>query len=159
MKKLLRWLSIVAFPIALAASTSQAQEPQATYRQDSIRPYVCDWPQKGQSDEEGWWCGAAALQANVEWAWRDHRGDTTHYYAQSSYWNHMRDDSCSDVHSKDAYGRDIPLPGTVGNRPTEVRELNIAYDFGTDPHALAWTMWEWGPASPTLYNSTRRLAS
>ena len=57
----------------------------------------------------------------------------------------MRDDSCSDVHSKGAHGRDIPLPGTVGNRSTEVRELNIAYDFGTDPHALAWTIWEWGP--------------
>ncbi|MFB0534375.1 MAG: hypothetical protein ACETWR_05275 [Anaerolineae bacterium] len=30
----------------------------------------------------------------------------------------------------------------------EVRELNIAYDFGTDPHALAWTMWVWGPGVP-----------
>jgi len=26
-----------------------------------------------------------------------------------------------------------------------VRKLNIAYDFGLDPHAIAWMLWKYGP--------------
>ena len=153
MKRFLPWLSIVVLLIALAASTSLAQEPQATYRQDSIKPYTCDWPQKGKDDVTGWWCGAACLQAAIEWDWRDHHGDYGHYYTQQSLWDIMRDYTCSDFYEKGAHGKDIPLPLTddcpsYGNGSHQVRKLNIAYDFGTDPHALAWTMWEWGPGVP-----------
>ncbi|MFB0534373.1 MAG: hypothetical protein ACETWR_05265, partial [Anaerolineae bacterium] len=80
MKRFLPWLSIVVFLIVFAASASLAQGPQATYRQDSITPWVCDWPQKYNDPTNGSWCGAAALQAAIEWDWRDHYGDTGHYY-------------------------------------------------------------------------------
>lgn len=45
----------------------------------------------------------------------------------------MRDNTC--------LGRDVQLPGIVGDGLTDVRMMNIAYDFGVDPHALAWTMY------------------
>jgi hypothetical protein len=155
MRKLVRNIGsvIVILIVGVALSDDPAQKTlakplSANHILDTIEPNVNDWPQKYNDPTNGSWCGAAVLQANVEWDWRHHYGDTSHYHPQWSYWNHMRDDSCSDVYSKGAHGRDIPLPGTVGNGHDEVRELNIAYDFGVDPHALAWTMWGWGPGVP-----------
>lgn len=33
----------------------------------------------------------------------------------------------------------------MGNGWYEVRKLNIARDFGLDPHAIAWMLWKYGP--------------
>lgn len=49
----------------------------------------------------------------------------------------MRDNTCKDI----GPGRDNFLQGNIGDGINDVRKLNIAYDAGVDPHAMAWTMW------------------
>jgi hypothetical protein len=77
------------------------------------------------------WCGPAVLQSEIEYV-------TSNWIPQATLWAYMRDNTCNDVN---IYGRDAALPGPVGNDTDDVRRINIAYDFGADPHAMAWTMW------------------
>jgi len=97
------------------------------------------------------WCGPSSLQAEIQYV-------KQHYYSglgtqvvvpiipQATLWAFMRD-NCS----HDLGGRDFPLTGTVGDGTNQVRKLNIAYDFGVDPHAVAWTMYANAPLS-AFYN-------
>lgn len=93
------------------------------------------------------WCGPAALQSAIDYV--------TNRIPQATLWAYMRDNTCKDV---DVYGRDAALPGTVGNGHEHVRKMNIAYDFGADPHAMAWTMWMKTPGGHyyhyRIYNNT-----
>ena len=107
------------------------------YLQESITPNISDWPQHQNDPGNGSWCGAAALQAKIDWDWREHHDDDTHFYTQEELWNYARDYASSDISIKGVQGRDEALSGTVGNGWTEVRKLNISYDFGIDPHAVA----------------------
>lgn len=84
---------------------------------------------------------------------------------RATLWAFMRDNTCNDV---SLYGRDALLPGTVGDDPGDVRKMNIAYDFGVDPHAMAWTMWKKTPSgyfyhyriySNGVDDATRKLLS
>ncbi|HVN52925.1 MAG TPA: hypothetical protein VMT46_01250 [Anaerolineaceae bacterium] len=45
------------------------------------------------------------------------------------------------VSCDDLGGNDPILSGTVGDGTSDIRKMNIAYDFGVDPHGMAWTMW------------------
>ena len=119
---------------------------QASYWQTSILPDVSDWPQHQDDSGDGSWCGVAALQAKIDWDWREHHNDYTHFYTQEELWDYARDHTSSDISIKGVQGRDEALPGVVGNGWTQVRKLNISYDFGIDPHAVAWLLWKYGPS-------------
>jgi hypothetical protein len=106
---------------------------------ETIEPVVDHWPQ-----EEDNWCGAAALQAYIDYAWRFHHGDENHLYTQSSLWDIMRDFTSSHFFAKGSRGVGAALPGEVGDEGSKVRRLNIAYDFGVDPSALTWMMQYYG---------------
>ena len=117
----------------------------ADYWQTSITPNVSDWPQRYNDSVNGSWCGAAVLQAKIDWDWSDHRQEYNHFSSQETLWSYARDYTCSDIVAKGVQGRDTALPGQVGNGWYQVRKLNIAYDFGLDPHAVAWMLWKYGP--------------
>lgn len=120
--------------------------PANAYLQDSITPNVSDWPQHQNDQVNGSWCGVAALQAKIDWDWREHYNNYTHFYTQEELWNYARDHTSSDISIKGVQGRDEALPGVVGNGWTQVRKLNTSYDFGIDPHAVAWLLWKYGPS-------------
>jgi hypothetical protein len=113
--------------------------PLLSHKLDTIEPVTADWPQKEDN-----WCGAAVLQAYIDYAWRFHHGDENHYYTQSSIWDVMRDFTSSHFFAKGSRGIGAALPGQVGDAADEVRRLNIAYDFGVDPSALTWMMQYYG---------------
>ncbi len=118
----------------------------AYYLQDGITPNVSDWPQHQNNAVNGSWCGVAALQAKIDWDWREHYNDFSHFHTQELLWNYARDHSSSDISVKGVQGRDEALPGTTGNGWAQVRKLNTSYDFGLDPHAIAWLLWKYGPS-------------
>jgi len=126
--------------IALLLSTISAVPsviPLPTYVQQSIEPDVSNWPQEHSN-----WCGPATLQAAVDWVWWKYNS-SHRMNSQQTYWDYMKNNTCYDVGG----GRDAALPGNVGDGNTDVRKLNIAYDFGVDPHAMVWTMWKYTPGS------------
>jgi len=86
----------------------------ADYWQISITPDVSDWPQRHNDSVNGSWCGAAVLQAKIDWDWSDHRHEYNHFYSQETLWNYARDHTCSDITAKGVRGRDTALYGTVG---------------------------------------------
>jgi hypothetical protein len=92
----------------------------------------------------GNWCGPGVLQSAIQWVNQYNDGAPVSpaptMITKTEIWGFMRDTSCSALG-----GRDSPLPGTVGDGLYDVRELNIAYDVGVDPHALAWVMWTHNP--------------
>jgi hypothetical protein len=109
-----------------------ASTPQ-WYPLSQIQPTVYD---QGQSN----WCGPGAAQSVIQWSSQYNDGTPTPaptMIPKSELWQFMRDNTCQDI----GYGRDVALEGSVGDGENDVRRLNIAYDFGVDPHALAWTMW------------------
>lgn len=116
------------------------------YLQDTITPNISDWPQHQNDSVNGSWCGVAALQAKIDWDWREHHNDYSHFHTQEELWDYARDHTSSDISIKGVQGRDEALSGVVGNGWTQVRKLNISYDFGIDPHAVAWLLWKYGPS-------------
>lgn len=101
--------------------------------------------QQGESN----WCGPGVLQSAIQWVNTYHDATPTPeptMITRANLWEFMKNNTCSDI---SATGRDQALPGTVGDGLTDVRKLNIAYDVGVDPHALAWTMWK---NTPPKYN-------
>ena len=92
------------------------------------------------------WCGPAALQSAIEYV-------TSNWIPQATLWAYMRDNTCRGISTS---GRDTALPGTVGDGYTDVRKINLAYDFGVDPHAMAWTIWK---KTPNGYNYHYRIYS
>jgi hypothetical protein len=94
------------------------------------------WPQ-GESN----WCGPGILQSAIQWVNTYHDGTPTPeppIITKANLWDFMKYNTCS---SYPLTGRDQALPGNVGDGTKDVRRLNIAYDVGVDPHAMAWTMW------------------
>jgi hypothetical protein len=92
----------------------------------------------------GWSCAAANLQADIAWA-------TGTWRQQDVYWGFMRDRTAQEVG-----GFNFLLPLTsehskYGDKSWMVRKLNISYDFGVDPHAVAWALWYFGAASYHYY--------
>jgi hypothetical protein len=87
------------------------------------------------------WCGPDALQSEIQYVNQYNDGSPVSTVVpiipKATLWAYMRDNTCKDISS----GRDNALPGTVGDGNTDVRKMNIAYDFGVDPHAMAWTMY------------------
>jgi len=103
------------------------------YPLSPIQPTVYD---QGQPN----WCGPGALQSVIQWSGQYNDGTPTPaptMITKAVLWQFMRDNTCKDIGT----GRDVALVGPVGDGENDVRRLNIAYDFGVDPHALAWTMW------------------
>lgn len=139
------FLFLLSVGIALLFCLS-APNAWADYWQTSIIPNVSDWPQHHNDSVNGSWCGVAALQAKIDWDWRDHYNQSNHFYTQEWLWDYAKNWKCSDIVCKGVQGRDAFLTGRpVGNGWYEVRKLNIAYDFGLDPHAMAWMLWAIGP--------------
>lgn len=113
-------------------------------------PYGTEFPAPPVSpnihqQEAGNWCGPACMQASVQWIWAHPNmtpfpGATPTAHPQTNLWAFMRDHSCSEW-----FGGDTVLPGTVGDGFQNIRKLNISYDFGADPHALAWAMYRKTP--------------
>jgi hypothetical protein len=60
---------------------------------------------------------------------------------KATLWAFMRDNTCSDIAGRDQFLTGKP----VGDETDKVRKLNIAYDVGVDPHALAWAMYKYTP--------------
>lgn len=121
----------------------------------TIEPNTDDWPQKYNNQVDGSWCGAASLQTQIHWDWNHHHAGTVgqdHFYYQHTLWNFARDHACKDISAKGVQGSDSPLPGVVGNGWYKVRKLNVSYDFGLDPHAIAWMMWKYGPPDHYYHN-------
>ena len=75
-------LVIIALLPSLLAYRSPGLEvtaaPLLSHELDTIEPIVTDWPQKEDN-----WCGAAVLQAYIDYSWRFHHGDGGHFYTQS----------------------------------------------------------------------------
>lgn len=97
------------------------------------------WPQ-GVSN----WCGPGVLQSAIQWVNTYYDGTPTPeptIVTKANLWAFMKNNTCSTLG-----GRDRALPGTVGDGAAQVRKLNIAYDVGVDPHAMAWTMYKYTPA-------------
>ncbi len=124
------------FPGHVELAESILNNKSLTYVQESIEPDVSNWPQQNTN-----WCGPTALQAAIDWVWWYNYG-YHQMYSQQDLWDYMKNNSCYDASPT---GRDAPLPGTVGDEYQDVRKMNIAYDFGVDPHAVAWTMWKRTP--------------
>ncbi len=95
------------------------------------------------------WCGPGSAQSAIQWNLQYNQGNPVSTVVpiipRKTLWAFMRDNTCSDISNA---GRDNALPGNVGDGNNDVRKMNIAYDFGVDPHALAWTMWR---KTPSLY--------
>lgn len=87
------------------------------------------------------WCGPGSLQSAIQWVKQYNNGTPVATIVpiipKATLWAKMRDNTCYEL----GWGRDIALAGTIGDGFNEVRKLNIAYDFGVDPHAMAWMMW------------------
>jgi hypothetical protein len=82
------------------------------------------------------------MQAAIQWirAYPNRTpvpGATPTAIPQAELWAYMRDLTCSQLGGSDTYLTGKP----VGDGHENVRKLNLSYDFGADPHALAWTMW------------------
>lgn len=86
------------------------------------------------------WCGPGSLQSVIQYVNQYNNGapavTVVPIIPKATLWAFIRDTPSSALG-----GRDNPLPGVVGDGYNEVRKLNIAYDMGADPHAMAWTMW------------------
>ena len=101
------------------------------------------FPQERNSDTVppyGYGCAAACLQANIDWI-------TGNRQDQDVFWGFMRDRQCREFGGQDAL---LPITSehpSYGDHGWEIRRLNIAYDFGADPHAVAWAMWFFASAS------------
>lgn len=134
LKKMLERVVIVTLLLS-SVSAAPPITRSSTYRQESITPDISNWPQARWN-----WCGPATLQAAIDWVWRRYGGEPN-MYTQQELWDYMKNNTCYDV----GKGRDAALPGVVGDGNADVRKLNIAYDFGVDPHAIAWTMWNKAP--------------
>jgi hypothetical protein len=93
----------------------------------------------------GNWCGPDSLQSAIQWVNQRPFGipvsTTVPIIPKATLWAYMRDYTCSEIGG----GVDSALPGTVGDGAGQVRRMNIAYDYGVDPHAMAWTMWKNAP--------------
>lgn len=89
-----------------------------------------------------WRCGAPG---KIDWDWSDHYHEYNHFHSQETLWAYARDHTCNDIVAKGVRGNDAALPGEVGDGWRQVRKLNIAYDFGLDPHVIAWMLWKYGP--------------
>ncbi len=85
-------------------------------------------------------CGPDCLQSAIQWVnqypFKTPVSTIVPIISKATLWAYMRDNTCSDIGG----GVDVALPGTVGDGPDQVRKMNIAYDYGVDPHAMAWTM-------------------
>ena len=85
------------------------------------------------------WCGPTVLQSAIQYV--DHHNDgnplgvSPTIIPQQMLWNFMKYINCGNLG-----GNDPQLIGTVGDGSSDIRKLNIAKDFGADPHALVWTM-------------------
>ncbi|HEY52059.1 MAG TPA: hypothetical protein G4N94_01225 [Caldilineae bacterium] len=142
------FLRVVLIFIFLSFMFLPQTKANTHYILDTVEPNTDDWPQKFNDQVNGSWCGAASLQAKIHWDWNHHRTGQigqNHFFAQDDLWNFARDHTCSDISTKGVRGHDRALPGTVGNGWHQVRKLNISHDFGLDPHAIAWTLWDYGP--------------
>jgi len=128
---------VVTFVISMIIMVS----PTVGFRQDAIN--INMQPQERHSDDTppyGWGCGAACLQANVDWI-------MGHWYEQDEFWGFIRDRNCREWGGNDPI---LPLTSahpSYGDHGKDVRKLNIAYDFGADPHAVAWAMWYYAGGS------------
>jgi hypothetical protein len=91
----------------------------------------------------GNWCGPSAASAAIQAVLQYNDGanptpTVVPNIPRATLWAFMRDKTCKDIG-----GRDQSLPGIVGDSTNQVRKLNIAFDIGADPHAMAWTMWNY----------------
>jgi len=138
-KKKTRWIVIlmvlVLFTFWMTVSTAFSSATLTTrYPLAAIEPTL-------YSQIKSNWCGPSALQSAIQWVHQYNDGipvaTVVPVKPQANLWAYMRDNSCRDL----GYGRDTALAGVVGDGYKNVRKMNIAYDFGVDPHAMAWTMW------------------
>ena len=145
---------------AMVARANPSYQSGSEFPQPTIAPDI-------QRQQAGSWCGPAVLQAAIQWVntYPDRTpvpGVAPTSVPQADLWAYMRDHDCSELGGGDTYLRGKP----VGDGEAEVRKLNISYDFGVDPHALAWTMWIKTPpgysyhyyvSTKNVYDATKKL--
>jgi hypothetical protein len=122
-------LVLVFVFLAISFSTVWSRPSYTVYPTPSIVPTLIQ-------QERDNWCGPSSLQSAIDWVWR-YNYNTSKLIPQATLWAYMRDNTCYNAGT----GRDAALPGTVGDGDQDIRKMNIAKDFGVDPHAMAWTMW------------------
>jgi hypothetical protein len=88
------------------------------------------------------WCGPSVAQSAIQWSAQYNNGNPPAIMptliSQTTIWNFMKGIQCQNIG-----GTDLGLPGTIGDYNPDIRRMNIAYDSGSDPHALAWSVWYW----------------
>lgn len=146
-------LGIFAFlVVSTLVSTSHSALAAYAYTKDLSTVY--NFPFTHQ--EHGNYCGPAVLEEVLDW--RYWIISETVVFSQDSLMFYMVNNAS-----------DPTLGGVVGALPTfrlggnnkfttygtesnQVRRLNTASDYGTDPHALAWTLYEQSPLDDTHYH-------
>ena len=127
-------LVLVFVFLAISFSTAWSRPSYTVYPTPSIVPTLIQ-------QERSNWCGPSSLQSAIDWVWR-YNYNTSRLIPQATLWAYMRDNTCYNA----GFGRDAALPGTIGDGNGDIRKMNIAKDFGVDPHAMAWTMWNKTPS-------------